>query len=70
VQPIRDRLIAFARTMSSPTLIRVLVADDHTIVREGVISLLLRSGACDVVAEASNGLDAIELALETRRTSP
>lgn len=66
MQPIRDPLVAFARSLSTPNLIRVLVADDHTIVREGVISLLLRSGACDVVAEATNGLEAIELALETR----
>ena len=52
-------LSAFAWTVSSPTLFRVLFADDHTIVRAGVISLLLRSGACDVVAEASNGVEVV-----------
>ena len=64
--PIRDPLIAFARELSAPGLIRVLVADDHAVVREGIISLLLKSGSCDVVAEASNGVEAVELALETR----
>ena len=66
MKPIRDPLVAYARSLGSPGLIRVLVADDHTIVREGIISLLLKSGSCDVVAEAANGIDAIALALETR----
>src|SRR5262245_12863269 len=66
MKPIRDPLMAYARTLSAPGIIRVLVADDHTIVREGIISLLLKSGDCDVVAEASNGVEAIELALETK----
>lgn len=46
--------------------IRVLVADDHTIVREGLVSLLRDSGTCDVVAEAADGLEAVERALSTR----
>lgn len=46
--------------------LRVLVADDHTIVRQGVISLLEESGEVQVVAEAADGLEAVEKALETR----
>jgi DNA-binding NarL/FixJ family response regulator len=46
--------------------IRVLVADDHAIVRDGIVSLFKESGDCDVVAEATNGLEAVEKALETR----
>ncbi len=46
--------------------IRVLVADDHTIVRQGIVSLLHDSGCCEVVAEAANGVEAVEKALETR----
>lgn len=46
--------------------IRVLVADDHTIVREGIVSLLRDSGRCEVVAEAANGVEAVEKALATR----
>jgi len=66
VTSVRDPLVTDARTSSSPSLIRVLVADDHTFVREGIISLLLRSGRCDVVAEGANGVDAVALARETR----
>lgn len=46
--------------------IRVLVADDHTILREGIVALLEGSGECQVVAQASDGLQAVELALKTR----
>lgn len=46
--------------------IRVLVADDHTIVREGLVSLLTESGECEVVAQAADGLEAVERARETR----
>jgi DNA-binding NarL/FixJ family response regulator len=48
------------------TAIRVLVADDHTIVRQGVVSLLQASPDCTVVAEAADGLEAVELARATR----
>jgi hypothetical protein len=41
VKPIRHPLMADARTWGSPGIIRVPVADDHTIVLEGIISLLL-----------------------------
>ncbi|NNF51641.1 MAG: response regulator transcription factor [Gammaproteobacteria bacterium] len=46
--------------------LRILVADDHTIVRQGVISLLEESGEVTVVAEAGDGMEAVEKALETR----
>ena len=46
--------------------IRVLVADDHTLLREGLVALLAKSGECVVVAEASDGIDAVEKALRTR----
>jgi DNA-binding NarL/FixJ family response regulator len=45
--------------LASP--IRVLVADDHPIVREGVIGLLARQPDIDVVGEAADGLEAVEL---------
>jgi DNA-binding NarL/FixJ family response regulator len=47
-------------------VIRVLVADDHTIVRQGVVSLLEASGDCQVVAQAGDGAEALEQALATR----
>ncbi|MGH2671047.1 MAG: response regulator [bacterium] len=46
--------------------IRVLVADDHTIVRQGVVSLLEAEGDCQVVAQASDGVEAVEQAIATQ----
>jgi len=42
--------------------LRVLIADDHTLVRESIVSLLEAAGVCEVVGQASNGLDALALA--------
>ncbi len=41
---------------------RVLLAEDHTIVRQGIAALLGTESDIEVVGEASNGLEAIELA--------
>jgi RNA polymerase sigma factor (sigma-70 family) len=46
--------------------IRVLLADDHTMVRRGLVSLLEASGACQVVAEAADGEEAVAAALAQR----
>jgi DNA-binding NarL/FixJ family response regulator len=46
--------------------IRVLVADDHRIVREGLVRLLEASGDCEVVAQAADGLETLERAREAR----
>jgi NarL family two-component system response regulator LiaR len=45
------------------TPIRVIVADDHALVREGIRHVLDAEPGIDVVGEASNGRDAVELAL-------
>jgi two-component system response regulator NreC len=42
--------------------IRVLLAEDHTIVRQGIAALLRSESDMEVVGEASNGIEAIELA--------
>lgn len=52
--------------VESRNKLRVLVADDHTIVRQGVISLLEESGEVTVIAEAADGMEAVEKAMETR----
>jgi len=44
--------------------IRVLVADDHPVWRDGVTADLERSGMAEVVGQASDGGEAVELALE------
>ncbi len=43
--------------------IRVLVADDHTLLREGVVALLAADPVVRVVAETSDGLDTIDKAV-------
>ena len=42
--------------------IRVLIVDDHAIVRDGIRALLARAEGIDVVGEAGGGRDAIALA--------
>ncbi|HEV7489350.1 MAG TPA: response regulator transcription factor [Rhodanobacteraceae bacterium] len=46
--------------------IRVLVADDHTIVRDGLVALINGSGDCQVVGQAADGMSTVELALKTQ----
>jgi DNA-binding NarL/FixJ family response regulator len=46
--------------------IRVLIADDHGIMRAGLRNLLEREGGLEVVAEASDGLSAVRLAEDIR----
>lgn len=41
--------------------IKVLVVDDHTIVRDGICALLALAGDIEVIGEASNGKEAIEM---------
>lgn len=43
---------------------RILVAEDHTVVREGLVRILEEGGECRVVAEAGDGLEAVEKAIE------
>jgi len=44
-------------------VIRVLVADDHPIVRGGIVALLESTDDMTVVAQAATGLEAVDLAL-------
>jgi DNA-binding NarL/FixJ family response regulator len=53
-------MVLGAETMSAK--IRVLLADDHTLVRAGLRALLNDMQGVEVVAEASTGREAIELA--------
>lgn len=46
--------------------IRVLVAEDHNVVREGVVSILNRARDMTVIAEASDGISAVERFRELR----
>lgn len=44
----------------SPKIIRVLTVDDHPLLREGITALVNAEPDMKLVAEASNGLDAVE----------
>lgn len=41
--------------------IKVLVVDDHTIVRDGICALLAIAGDIEVVGEAANGIEALNM---------
>ena len=47
-------------------VLRVLIADDHTLVRESLVSLLQAGGDVQVVAQAATGVETIEKAVATR----
>jgi len=47
-------------------IVRVLIADDHTLVRESLVGLLQSEGDVQVVAQASDGLETVEKAIATR----
>ncbi len=52
--------------MTAEQPIRVLIADDHTVVRDGLVALLARRPDITVVGEASNGVEAVEKAGQLR----
>jgi DNA-binding NarL/FixJ family response regulator len=52
--------------MSPPAVIRVLVADDQRVVREGLVMLLGLLGGIEVVGAAADGEQAVALATELR----
>src|SRR5215813_9822183 len=45
----------------TPTSIRILLADDHTVMRQGLSALLGHQEGLTIVGEASNGHEAVEL---------
>jgi DNA-binding NarL/FixJ family response regulator len=47
-------------------MLRILVADDHGIVRSGLIMLIERQDGMHVVAEAEDGVAAVEIAIRER----
>lgn len=53
--------------MAGPSLIHVLVVDDHALIRSALVAVLNDTVDIKVVGEASNGADAVELA---HRLSP
>jgi DNA-binding NarL/FixJ family response regulator len=54
------------KNMNTPKHITVLLAEDHTVVREGLRTLLEAEGDIQVVGEAATGREAVELARKLR----
>ena len=52
------------RKMSQP--IRILLADDHVMLRQGTAEILRKEADIEVVGEADNGQQAIDLTLQLR----
>ncbi len=46
--------------------IRVLVVDDHTVVRDGICALLALTGDIEVVGEAANGSESLKMVKELK----
>ncbi len=56
-----DSTVARMSTNSPPDVIRVILADDHLVVRAGLKALLGSTKDIEVVGEATNGRDALDL---------
>lgn len=50
----------------TPPKIRILIADDHPIVREGMAAILSAQPDMEIVGEAADGAQAVTLAMQTR----
>ena len=55
---------------SATKVIRVLIADDHPVVREGLVTILKSEKDIEVVAEAADGKETCELYNELAPDSP
>ena len=58
--------LAAGRDGKSLPMTRILIADDHDVVRSGVRAILETQAGWEVVGEAENGKDAVDQALATR----
>ena len=59
----KDSLCSLELTVEPPqrNIVRLLLVDDHAMVRQGLRALLESYGDIQVVGEASNGLEAVEM---------
>src|SRR5437773_1476334 len=58
-----EQQLAYLLSRNQGMKYRVLIADDHAIMREGVRALLLSDGSIEAVAAVDNGRDAVRLAV-------
>src|ERR1700676_5251699 len=59
-KPQREHRVEVRKVFMSPEKIRVLIADDNELFREGLISLLSEGESIDGVGQARDGYQAIE----------
>jgi DNA-binding NarL/FixJ family response regulator len=57
----KKKSAAQVESVSKKPRITVLIADDHSVVREGLVSLITRKADMTVIGEAGNGRDAVDL---------
>jgi DNA-binding NarL/FixJ family response regulator len=57
---------AFVETEKGAKQVRILVADDHEVIRRGVRALLAAGKDCEICGEAVDGQDAVEKARQLR----
>ena len=53
-----------ADNQTQSAVIRILITDDHNIVREGLRTLIKTEPGLEVIGEAANGIEAVKLACE------
>ena len=66
VAPARSLRPNRSRLQAAPKRPRILLADDHTLLRQGIRSLLRAAGAFEIVGEAATAQDAVTAAAEHR----
>jgi PAS domain S-box-containing protein len=65
-QVVDDAARNLTRRSSDVPTVRVLVADDHRLFREGLISLISQESFVNIVGQANDGQEAIEMARELK----
>ncbi|MDT8388124.1 MAG: response regulator [Thiogranum sp.] len=65
-EPLAPELMASDVLAPGQDVLRVLLVDDHAVVRQGLLSLLEDEPDIEVVAEATDGIEAVEKARELR----
>ena len=60
------KVVERKNNLGSSKVRRILIADDHQIMREALRALLEKSGNFECVAEAEDGYEAVKLAMELR----
>ena len=65
-KPAPNAVVKSQLALRNPGCITILIADDHPVVREGLISAVKRQSDMRIVAEARNGREAVEMFIAQR----